>query len=159
MQNPNCDGSGPCNLGEVRVLPIGAIPDHGNMILCRLCFSREMNWREDRNRELAKDCRFDLPRWESLEVYGTGGANLWAAIRKAGIEYSSHESDLYLPDRPEVWAIIDRFPVQKGIARRFKHQPDGASWVDVPFAYLPWWKAREEPDYMEMQRAQRRGGA
>lgn len=70
MQNPNCDGSGPCHPGRVRVLPTGSQPHHGNMILCGQCFSREIAWRKERNRELGKDCQFQLPTWGSLKPYG-----------------------------------------------------------------------------------------
>lgn len=65
--NPNCDGSH-CSRpqGEVRLLPTGG---GGNLIVCRACFEHEMRWRRDRNRELADDCKFDLPAWESLKVY------------------------------------------------------------------------------------------
>jgi len=70
MQNPNCDGSGPCDLGEVRVLPWTRDKHGGNSILCRLCFSREIQYRIERNKELAKDCQYDLPAWESCKVYG-----------------------------------------------------------------------------------------
>jgi len=66
MNNNNCDGSGPCGMGEVRVLPTGG---DSNAILCRRCFNREIAFRQDRNRDLAKDCQFDLPSWESLKVY------------------------------------------------------------------------------------------
>jgi hypothetical protein len=69
MNNPMCDGSGPCSSEEVRVLPVGSIPDHGNMILCRFCFTREIIWRKLRNHELAKGCQFKIPAWDSLEVY------------------------------------------------------------------------------------------
>ncbi len=69
MQNWNCDGSGPHCGPEVRVLRIGATADQGNMILCRNCFNREIDFRVERNRELAKDCAFQLPAWDSLEVY------------------------------------------------------------------------------------------
>lgn len=69
--NANCDGSGPCILnGQVRVLPAGSQPHHGNMILCRLCYRREIAFRKSRNEELGKDCQFQLPRWESLKIYG-----------------------------------------------------------------------------------------
>lgn len=67
--NPMCDGSGPCCAGEVRVLPLGKNPHHGNLILCRNCHWREIEFRKDRNTELAPDCRFDLPTWETLNVY------------------------------------------------------------------------------------------
>lgn len=69
MNNPMCDGSGPCDPGEVRLLPVDSIPDHGNMILCRSCLEREITWRRLRNRELSKGCQFKLPTWDSLEVY------------------------------------------------------------------------------------------
>lgn len=65
--NPNCDGSGPCLPGQVRVLPTGG---DSSAILCRSCFNREIAYRRDRNRELAKDCAFALPQWEQLKIYG-----------------------------------------------------------------------------------------
>ena len=67
--NPNCDGSGPCQHGEVRKLPLGSDPHHGNIILCRFCYEREIKYRKDRNLILGVDYKFDLPTWESLEVY------------------------------------------------------------------------------------------
>ena len=69
--NPNCDGDH-CNsaTGQVRVLPTGSLPHHGNMILCQSCFRHELAWRVERNTELAPDCAFKLPTWESLKVYG-----------------------------------------------------------------------------------------
>lgn len=69
-ENNNCDGSGPHYAGQVRVLPLSTNPVHGNAILCEKCFRNEMLWRYSRNRELATDAQFDLPEWESLEIYG-----------------------------------------------------------------------------------------
>lgn len=67
MQNPNCDGSGPCSqVQQVRVLPYGG---DGNLILCHSCYNKEMAFRYARNQELAKDCQYDLPAWSSLKVY------------------------------------------------------------------------------------------
>lgn len=65
MHNPNCDGSS-CvsDDGEVRVLPTSS---QSNAILCRICYGREMLWRQDRNRVVATP--FDLPQWEDLKVY------------------------------------------------------------------------------------------
>lgn len=65
----NCDGSGPHWPGNVRVLPLGSTPHHGNLILCRLCFEREIRYRKERNLELAQDCAFKLPAWETLKIY------------------------------------------------------------------------------------------
>lgn len=66
-KNPNCDGDH-CRYvrGEVRKLPLGG---GANAILCRTCWAHEMAFRIKRNMELSKDCWFDLPRWEDLEVY------------------------------------------------------------------------------------------
>lgn len=70
MSNPNCDGSGPHCAGEVRLLPLGSIPDHGNLILCAHCFAHEIRWRRERNLDLAPDCRFALPLWADCAIYG-----------------------------------------------------------------------------------------
>lgn len=64
----NCDGSGPHNAGEVRVLPLAG---GGNLILCYSCWLRELQWRRLRNRELAPEARYDLPAWEALNVYAS----------------------------------------------------------------------------------------
>ena len=74
MNNWNCEGSGPHCAGEVRLLPLGSIPDHGNLILCRNCFNREIAYRDKRNLSLAPADRFQLPAWDSLKVYGEEAA-------------------------------------------------------------------------------------
>lgn len=67
-QNPNCDGSHcTSHSGPVRVLPYGG---GGNLILCRACYLHEIQFRRERNRELAADCRYDLPGWDVLKAYG-----------------------------------------------------------------------------------------
>lgn len=65
--NPNCDGSH-CSFSksEVRVLPYGG---GGNLILCHACYCYEMVFRRSRNKELSSAAAFDLPTWDSLEVY------------------------------------------------------------------------------------------
>lgn len=69
MNNPNCDGNGPHALNqEVRLLPLSDEPHHGNLILCRECFSDEIRFRMARNSVVATP--FDLPAWDSLKVYG-----------------------------------------------------------------------------------------
>lgn len=64
-----CDGSGPCAFGEVRLLPLGHSEHHGNLILCRHCFDHELLYRRERNRDLSKDCAFDLPAWNHCKIY------------------------------------------------------------------------------------------
>jgi len=70
-QNPMCDGNH-CgsSQGEVRLLPLGSDGHHGNLILCRSCHRHELTFRRDRNREFAEECKFDLPEWSTLEIYG-----------------------------------------------------------------------------------------
>jgi len=48
------------------VLPTGG---DSNAILCRSCYQHELQWRRERNRDLADSAKFDLLGWETLEVY------------------------------------------------------------------------------------------
>lgn len=69
---------------------------------------------------------------------------LYADLTAAGIPTASHESDLYFPDTEQACAILARYPTEQSNARRFTNQAPphkGERWLDVPFAYLPWWKA------------------
>ena len=63
MHNPDCDGNGPHDAGEARVLPLA-----GPLCfkLCKRCFGRELRWRYERNRGLGVEARYSLPSWESL---------------------------------------------------------------------------------------------
>lgn len=63
-----CDGEGPHSV-PVRKLPISDNPDHGNAILCRLCFEKEMDFRKERNKELEPAAQFTLLNWNALEIY------------------------------------------------------------------------------------------
>lgn len=66
-KNWNCDGDLCTNAtGEVRRLPLGG---NSAVIVCEACYFHEMNYRRERNEELSPSARFDLPRWESLEIY------------------------------------------------------------------------------------------
>lgn len=67
---------------------------------------------------------------------------LFDAIKSEGIPHDSHESDLYLPDTPQVRSILDKFPLQKSNATRFRNEVQGGTWIDVPFAYQPFWEAK-----------------
>lgn len=69
-KNPNCDNDKCWNdHDEVRLLPLGSEPNHGNLILCRACFNYEITYQRQRNRELGKDNQFNIPNWEDLKVY------------------------------------------------------------------------------------------
>ena len=70
----------------------------------------------------------------------TASATLFDTIKTEGIEYSNHESDLYLPDTPRVREILKDFPGKS--ETRFRNQITGTVWLEIPFAYLPWWEKR-----------------
>ncbi len=68
MENNNCSGSGPHASGECRVMPTGG---GGNMIFCRYCWERELQYRGERNHSVLHPVAFpfDLPRWENAAVH------------------------------------------------------------------------------------------
>ena len=62
---------------------------------------------------------------------------LYRAVRARSIPFDHHESDLYVPDTPAT----------RGLARvyghrftTFLHAVNGERWLDVPFAYDPWFQ-------------------
>lgn len=66
-----------------------------------------------------------------------------AELVKAGIpadHIGHHESDLH------VKATADALRVVRSSGYYFEpfiSSIDGSTWIDIPFAYLPWWKDRE----------------
>lgn len=63
---PNSCDHGHQTSQEVRLLPLGA---GGNVIICLDHFCDEITFRRERNRNLDKECQFDLPAWEDLVIY------------------------------------------------------------------------------------------
>jgi len=66
---------------------------------------------------------------------------LYEDLVAAGIPTDSHESDLYVLDTPEARALLAKHGKQ---GSGFVSQIDRRRWLDVPFAYDPFWtkKAR-----------------
>jgi len=73
-------------------------------------------------------------------------ATLYDAALAAGIEIASHESDLYLPDTPEVRKLVKQFEEagQRCRPSRFMNQRTKTPWLEFAFCYMPYWRAREE---------------
>ena len=72
--------------------------------------------------------------------------SLYEEIRDAGIPLSNHASDLYFRATPEALVILARHPLQKSNATFFTNEAPphkGERWVDVPFAYDPFWSSRQ----------------
>lgn len=68
--------------------------------------------------------------------------SLYTEIVAAGIETDSHESDLYFPATPEARRILARWTLEAGNAVYFQHATKRTTWIDVPFAFDPWWARR-----------------
>ena len=67
---------------------------------------------------------------------------LYDELVAAGCRIDNHESDLYVEATPEAERILrasDRWSTVKS----FISQVDGKRWFDVPFAYVPFWEAKQ----------------
>jgi hypothetical protein len=59
---------------------------------------------------------------------------------EAGCKVDNHESDLYAEATPLAIEIT------KDAQSRsfFRSEVDGKQWLEIPFAYTPWWAARSK---------------
>jgi hypothetical protein len=71
-------------------------------------------------------------------------SSLYKDLKAAGCELDSHESDLYVKATPEALAILAEWGGNHGrhSAEFFRHQVTGETWIDIPFAFDPWWDAK-----------------
>ncbi len=67
--------------------------------------------------------------------------SIYSDMVEAGIPTDSHESDLYVRATKEAYAILRRH--KNTTHRWFINQLDGHAWIDVPFAFDPFWKRRQ----------------
>lgn len=65
--------------------------------------------------------------------------SLYEDLQSTGAEMDNHESDLYVKATPETRLLVE---VSGLTFTEFRSEADGAAWLDVPFAYLPWWEHR-----------------
>ncbi len=70
--------------------------------------------------------------------------SLYSDLIAAGCEIDHHESDLYVKRTPEAVAIIHQHgkTVDGWNVQPFVSQIDGTPWLDIPFAYEPYWAAK-----------------
>jgi len=62
-------------------------------------------------------------------------------------DISNHESDLYVRYTPEAQAVIEQYKKEHrlfgwGLCSFFTNQVEGGRWIDIPFAYDPYWTAK-----------------
>lgn len=67
-------------------------------------------------------------------------SSIYESVVTLGIKYDHHESDLYIPANDVTRSLVKHFNVKASL---FKSQIDNEVWFDIPFAYLPFWMARE----------------
>jgi hypothetical protein len=87
----------------------------------------------------------DLPYDADCPVHGETAhpLTIYDQLVAAGVPLDSHESDLYAKLTEASTAIIRAYPSRDNV-RTFVHQVDHTVWYDIPFAYLPFWEARQK---------------
>ncbi len=68
--------------------------------------------------------------------------SLYQEILDAGIDFSHHFSDLYIPVTPETQNLLAKYPqAQKNTTTFINQSPEfsGQLWFDVSFEYDPYW--------------------
>jgi hypothetical protein len=66
--------------------------------------------------------------------------SLYQACLAAGLTVDNHYSDLYVMDGWDTRAMLRDY--QGVFFTRFVSQVDGKIWLDIPFAYDPYWIKR-----------------
>lgn len=67
--------------------------------------------------------------------------DLYGECVKLGATLDHHESDLYIKATPEARELVKR----SGWSHTyFTSQIDGQTWIDAPFAYRPFWEAKQK---------------
>jgi hypothetical protein len=69
-----------------------------------------------------------------------GPSDYYYKLLRAKVPMDSHESDLYVKDTPTARAILADWPF--GRLERFKNNINGQIYIDIPFAYAPYWKKK-----------------
>ena len=73
--------------------------------------------------------------------------SIYQRMVAAGVKIDSHESDLYVPSTEQTRQIIADYNKEVGNNHRlnastFRNNQDGQPWIDIMFAYEPFWVAK-----------------
>lgn len=63
---------------------------------------------------------------------------IYYKLLAAGVKIDSHESDLYAEATPEAIELSKNEPNRSF----FTSQIDGKRWIEIPFAYMPYWEKK-----------------
>jgi hypothetical protein len=69
---------------------------------------------------------------------------LYDELVKSGIELDHHESDLYVLDTPAAREVLQAYAAKGAAFRWFKSEIDKRMWIEIPFAFDPWWSAKAQ---------------
>lgn len=74
--------------------------------------------------------------------------SLYERLVEAGCETDSYQSDLYVRETEIAKQIIRDFESEGGISNKenFTSDRDGQRWIELPFAFKPYWDARSRAD-------------
>ncbi len=64
---------------------------------------------------------------------------LFQAVKKAGIKYSNHYSDLYIPASAITRKLLKEYGEH---GTQFINQVEGGLWFDIFAAYDPFWEGK-----------------
>ncbi len=65
--------------------------------------------------------------------------SVYDALTNAGCKVDHHESDLYVLATKEARTIIAAYPTDCQNQSSFVSETDGKRWIEIPFAYDPFW--------------------
>jgi hypothetical protein len=70
---------------------------------------------------------------------------IYDLIKISGIEFDNHCSDLQFPVTEQTTAIVEQFYPNRPtvMVETFRNCITGERWYEIPFAYSPFWEARE----------------
>ena len=66
---------------------------------------------------------------------------LYEELKRAGVRMSNYRSDLYFEDTETTREILGRHGKTHS---RFSNQVENETWIEVPFAYDPYWEAKQK---------------
>jgi hypothetical protein len=69
--------------------------------------------------------------------------SIYAQVVEQEMQHSSHASDLYVPVNPQTMALVKDYRFRSNVTT-FVSQIDRKLWYDIPFAYMPFWEAKQK---------------
>ena len=73
---------------------------------------------------------------------------IYELLRDAGCEIDSHQADLYVKATPKALEVLANYNDRhesncyKLTISLFPSAIDGTNWIEIAFAYDPWWVAK-----------------